>query len=309
MKKYGSAFLALTLALALLAGCGGSGASSNSSQPDSSQSPSSSAVSEEEVPGVTLDTAPVELIQFEEPSGPQATISTSMGDIVVVLYPEQAPKAVENFITHAKEGYYDGLLFHRVMDDFMIQGGDPNGNGTGGESIWGAPFEDEFSDSLHNFRGALSMANSGTDTNGSQFFIVQSSDTITQEMMSQYAQVLYTNLAFNQAQRRIYDKIAQGLSQEEVTAYAEKEQAAYDALASAAVPAEYLDRIQPALDKYAEVGGTPWLDNKHTVFGQVIEGMEVVDAIAAVATDDNDKPVEDVTILSITVNETPATNE
>ena len=312
MKKYACTFLALVLALALLAGCGSSGSSSGSSQTSSAASSAesqSSSADGEEIPGVTLDTAPVELIQFEEPTGPQATISTSMGDIVVVLFPQQAPKAVENFITHAKEGYYDGLLFHRVIDDFMIQGGDPNGNGTGGESIWGTPFEDEFSDSLHNFRGALSMANSGTDTNGSQFFIVQSGDTITEEMMSQYAQVLYTNLAFNQAQRRIYDKIDQGLSQEEVTAYMEKEQAAYDALASAPAPEEYVERIQPALDKYAKVGGTPWLDNKHTVFGQVIEGMDVVDAIAAVATDDSAKPVEDVTILSITISETPSTDE
>ena len=124
MKKYACTFLALVLALALLAGCGSSGSSSGSSQTSSAASSAesqSSSADGEEIPGVTLDTAPVELIQFEEPTGPQATISTSMGDIVVVLFPQQAPKAVENFITHAKEGYYDGLLFHRVIDDFILE--------------------------------------------------------------------------------------------------------------------------------------------------------------------------------------------
>ncbi|MCM1992388.1 peptidylprolyl isomerase [Oceanirhabdus seepicola] len=102
-----------------------------------------------------------------------AVMKTTMGDIKIRFFPEYAPKAVENFITHAKENYYDGLIFHRVMNDFMIQGGDPKGIGTGGESIWDEPFEDEFARELHNFRGALSMANAGPDTNGSQFFIVQ----------------------------------------------------------------------------------------------------------------------------------------
>lgn len=102
-----------------------------------------------------------------------AVMHTSMGDISLRLFPEAAPKAVENFTTHAKEGYYNGLTFHRVMDDFMIQGGDPKGNGTGGESIWGEPFEDEFDQKLLNLRGSLSMANSGANTNGSQFFINQ----------------------------------------------------------------------------------------------------------------------------------------
>ena len=100
-----------------------------------------------------------------------AIMHTSMGDISIRFFPEAAPKAVENFKTHAKDGYYDGLTFHRVINDFMIQGGDPNGDGTGGDSIWGEPFEDEFSDTLFNIRGSLSMANSGPDTNGSQFFI------------------------------------------------------------------------------------------------------------------------------------------
>lgn len=102
-----------------------------------------------------------------------AIMHTSMGDISIRFFPEAAPKAVENFKTHAKDGYYDGLTFHRVINDFMIQGGDPNGDGTGGDSIWGEPFEDEFSDTLFNIRGSLSMANSGPDTNGSQFFINQ----------------------------------------------------------------------------------------------------------------------------------------
>ncbi len=104
-----------------------------------------------------------------------AVMHTNHGDISLRLFPEQAPKAVENFVTHAQNGYYDGLIFHRVIKDFMIQGGDPTGTGCGGESIWGAPFKDEFDPSLHNIRGALSMANAGPGTNGSQFFIVQAS--------------------------------------------------------------------------------------------------------------------------------------
>ena len=96
-----------------------------------------------------------------------ATVKTNMGEIKIKLFPEYAPKAVENFTTHAKNGYYDGLIFHRVINDFMIQGGDPNGTGTGGQSIWGHSFEDEFTGELHNLRGALCMANAGPNTNGS----------------------------------------------------------------------------------------------------------------------------------------------
>ena len=102
-----------------------------------------------------------------------ATIRTNFGGIRIHMLPEAAPKAVESFLTHARNGYYNGVIFHRVINDFMIQGGDPRGNGTGGESIWGDSFEDEFDVELHNLRGALSMANAGPNTNGSQFFIVQ----------------------------------------------------------------------------------------------------------------------------------------
>lgn len=105
-----------------------------------------------------------------------ATIKTNMGDMSFELDDASAPKAVENFVTHAENGYYDGLIFHRVIKDFMIQGGDPTGTGCGGESIWGKPFEDEFSVEARNYYGALSMANSGPNTNGSQFFIVQAKD-------------------------------------------------------------------------------------------------------------------------------------
>lgn len=157
-----------------------------------------------------------------------AIMSTSMGDIKIKFFPKEAPKAVENFITHAKNGYYNGIKFHRVLKDFMIQGGDPKGNGTGGESIWGKPFEDEFSPLRHNFRGALSMANSGANTNGSQFFIVQKK-----------------NVSKNDAV----------------------------ILSDYGVPDE-------VVNKYVEMGGTGWLDNRHTVFGQVFEGLDVVDKIA-----------------------------
>ncbi len=181
-----------------------------------------------------------------------ATMKTNMGDIKIRLFADLAPKTVENFTTHAKNGYYDGLVFHRVIKDFMIQGGDPTATGCGGESIWGKAFEDEFCVDLHNLRGALSMANSGPCTNGSQFFIVQASD-VDPGFISQMAQL--TDRGF---------------------------------------PTE-------TVENYKAVGGTPWLDFKHTVFGQVYEGMEVVDAIANVKTARGDKPVEDVIINSIEI--------
>ncbi|WP_048000165.1 peptidylprolyl isomerase [Lactiplantibacillus herbarum] len=112
-------------------------------------------------------------LDLSQVEGPKATIKTNFGDIKVQLFPEQAPKSVENFVGLAKKGYYDGIIFHRVIPEFMIQGGDPTGTGMGGESLWGKAFEDEFSQEVFNMRGALSMANAGPNTNGSQFFIVQ----------------------------------------------------------------------------------------------------------------------------------------
>lgn len=111
-------------------------------------------------------------LSLENATGHKAVIKTNRGDITVQLFPELAPKTVENFVELAKKGYYDGVIFHRVIPDFMIQGGDPTGTGMGGESIYGGTFEDEFSKELFNIRGALSMANAGPNTNGSQFFIV-----------------------------------------------------------------------------------------------------------------------------------------
>lgn len=176
-------------------------------------------------------------------------MQTSKGTIKIKLFPEYAPKAVENFVKHSEEGYYNGLIFHRIIKDFMIQGGDPKGNGTGGESIYGKPFEDEFSNHLFNIRGALSMANAGANTNGSQFFIVQNTK-VDPSMKSQM------------------------------------EKAGY--------PKEIIDA-------YAKNGGTPWLDHRHTVFGQVVEGMDVVDKIANTPVDAQDKPKEDVIIQKINV--------
>ena len=103
--------------------------------------------------------------------GTSATIHTTYGDIHIRLFPDAAPKAVENFVTHAKNAYYNNVIFHRVIKKFMIQTGDPLGDGTGGESIWGKEFSDEFSSLKHDKPYTVSMANAGPNTNGSQFFI------------------------------------------------------------------------------------------------------------------------------------------
>jgi peptidyl-prolyl cis-trans isomerase B (cyclophilin B) len=146
----------------------------------------------------------------------QATMHTNHGAIQLELFDDDAPRTVENFRKLAADGFYDGVIFHRVIRDFMIQGGDPTGTGTGGP---GYTFEDEFND--HKIvRGALAMANAGPNTNGSQFFIVTTAEA-------------------------------------------------------------------------------PWLDGKHTVFGQVVDGMDTVDAIEGQSTDARDRPVEACTIERI----------
>jgi len=180
-------------------------------------------------------------------------IITNHGEIKIRLFSDIAPKAVENFKTHAKDGYYDGVTFHRVIKDFMIQGGDPDGTGMGGKSIWEKPFEDEFNKDYHNLRGSLSMANAGPGTNGSQFFIVQRS-FVEEDFLSQMKQ------AGDEA----------GFSEDVINAY-------------------------------AELGGTPWLDYRHTVFGQVFQGMDIVDKIANLEVGANDKPVNPVVMEKVEI--------
>ncbi|WP_456403925.1 peptidylprolyl isomerase [Hydrogenimonas sp.] len=110
--------------------------------------------------------------QPKESGHPEVLLQTNMGDIVLEIRPDLAPLASENFLTHVKNGYYDGIIFHRVIEDFMIQGGDPTGTGRGGESIWGKPFKNEYAPNVVFDRpGILAMANAGPNTNGSQFFI------------------------------------------------------------------------------------------------------------------------------------------
>lgn len=176
---------------------------------------------------------------------------TNKGDMTLKLFPEIAPKTVQNFVELSKKGYYDGITFHRVINDFMIQGGDPTGTGMGGESIYGGPFEDEFSMNAFNLYGALSMANAGPGTNGSQFFIVQMKEVPAQ----------------------MVDQLVDGGWPKEIA------------------------------EVYKEKGGTPWLDQKHTVFGQLIEGEDTLEDIASVKVGAQDKPMYDVVIESIDIEE------
>ena len=180
---------------------------------------------------------------------PLVTVHTNLGDFTLELFPEVAPKTVENVVTHAKNGYYNGVIFHRVIEDFMIQGGDPTGTGMGGESIYGRTFEDEFSREAFNLYGTLSMANAGPNTNGSQFFIVTA----------------------KQVPAQMLKQLKDGGWPEEI------------------------------VEEYAKVGGTPWLDHRHTVFGRVVEGMDVVLKIEGVERNAQDRPLEDVVIESMDV--------
>lgn len=231
----------LLLSVFLLGACGNNSAKETKKTDSTEQATSSEKEKKVDINKLELPQLDTEVADNED----LVEMVTTEGSIKIKLFPEIAPKTVENFLTHAKDGYYDGVIFHRVIPNFMIQGGDPEGTGAGGESIWGDAFEDEFSNQLYNLRGALSMANAGPGTNGSQFFIVQNQDDMS------------------------------------------------DGILAEDVPKKIIDAYQN--------GGTPHLDGAHTVFGQVIEGMDVVDKIAAVETVEADKPKKDIKIEKITI--------
>lgn len=218
-----------------------------------------------------------------------AIIHTSMGDISLRLFPENAPNTVNNFIELAKAGKYDNTIFHRVIDDFMIQGGDyENGDGTGGSTYDGEILEDEFCDKLLNLRGAVAMANSGRDTNGSQFFINQAGPE---------------NIDWDKLQKQ-WEYMYEGLSMYHAQGVADYFAGMYGSYCynPESVPEE-------VKELYNQYGGNPSLDGAynavdrgHTVFAQVFEGMDVVDAIAAVETDsETNKPYDDVIVTSVEI--------
>lgn len=274
MKKQIIGFIAATAVLSIaLVGCG-------SAAPSSSVSSSVSSTESR----VNSDANEPVGYQLEMPKDGEeiAIIETSMGTMKMRLFANAAPKTVENFTTLAKKGYYDGQIFHRVINDFMIQGGDPTGTGTGGENIWGTDgFEDEFNANLLNIRGSVAMANKGKNTNGSQFFINQKKA----ESFEGWDYYVSLHQKFRQDQASFISSYGSCPNMYRVT-----------------------DEV---MNLYEQHGGSPMLDGYysvnqkgHTVFGQVFEGLDVLDKIAAVEVDSKtDKPVTDVVINSVKIEE------
>lgn len=188
-------------------------------------------------------------LQIEDEKGTIVVLHTDKGDITAKMFDDLAPKTVKNFIELAKKGYYDNMLFYKVIPNMMIQTGDPTGTGSGGDSIYGDSFEDEYNKWVYNFNGALSMANDGVDSNRSRFLIVT-------------AQNLHPGEAKEMKQ------------------------------------AGYPDEV---IEHYEKMGGLPWFDQRHTVFGQVMSGLDVAKEITGVRRDLNDKPLEDVLLKSIEI--------
>lgn len=233
-----------------------------------------------------------------------AIIHTTEGDITLRLFPEAAPKAVENFIALAEAGTYNGTLFHRVINDFMIQTGDyENGDGTGGKSTWDEEFADEFTNKLFNIKGAVAMANNGVDANGSQFFINTASpdsfdvdaldfDTLYDQMVDSYETMKqYYGYQFYSVFKNA-DDYMRGSTE--------------DGGAGGIYPLSYAIP-EDVIELYKENGGNIHLDGAfrenggHTVFAQVIAGMDVVEKIQKAEVDDNSKPKTDIKITSIEI--------
>ncbi|MBE6794819.1 MAG: peptidylprolyl isomerase [Ruminococcaceae bacterium] len=297
-----------------LACCSGDAGDTNTTTDATTQAAS---VSEVEVvrpepnPSLKKDTVNKVGYQLEMPKEGDtiAILHTSMGDITWRFFPENAPKAVESFITLAKEGKYDNTIFHRVYKDFMIQGGDyEKHNGTGGKSAFGSAFEDEFSDTLYNIRGSVAMANSGLNTNGSQFFINQAgADKFNSAYVTDF-DTAYKSLAAEFEQAAAEDptlKATYPTLEDYLKVYTQ----VYGAYPISPLSYMVTDEVMAL---YEANGGNMHLDGAlralggHTVFAQVIEGMDVVDAIADVEVVDNgsgeiSKPAKDVILESVEI--------
>jgi len=266
MKKVGLAILGMTWMLSVSGCASGAEATTTTAAPTTTASETTTGAETTTDGRLGAERPASAFDQMAEPAAGDtiATITIQgLGDVKIRLFPEQAPKAVENFIALADSGYYDGLIFHRVIEDFMIQGGDPTGTGRGGKSSYGKAFEDEFNGDLVPIKGSLCMANSGANTNGSQFFLVTKEEAFTQENMDsyvvQYKQYYGKELDFSTITDRAF---------------------------------EYLQ----------SVGGAGWLYGQHTVFGQVFEGLDILEQAEAVPTDSADKPIEDLMIEKVTIS-------
>ncbi|MBO5797105.1 MAG: peptidylprolyl isomerase, partial [Clostridia bacterium] len=228
-----------------------------------------------------------------------AVLHTNFGKIAIRLFPEGAPKTVENFKALIQKGYYNGLTFHRIINDFMIQTGDPKGDGTGGESHTGTPVIDEFDEKLLNLRGSLAMANSGKENqNGSQFFINQNTkNNYTESGCEENLASYKKNYSEAAAAYKEYYEFYESQMKAYFASWEEYFAVSYNL---APIPGVVPEKVW---ELYNQKGGNIHLDGAwliyggHTVFGQVFDGMDVVDAIAAVETGENsDAPLYLVTI-------------
>ncbi len=239
--------------------------------------------------------------QLIDSDGPYAILHTTAGDVTILLYPEQAPKAVENFITLAREGYYDGTRFHYVKKNELNQTGLPGDPEETERSIWGDPFESEFDNGLYNFRGAVGMAN--IDGNLSQFYLLvmdkkQEDERIIPASLYMNELILTRGQELNERARQ------ESLSEADIAAFETDLNEEIQAISTDGVPEEYAKKYAAAVSRYDEVGGAWSLDYKHTVFGQIVEGLNVADAISQVKVSAEDRrPKKDVVIESIEIVE------
>lgn len=241
--------------------------------------------------------------QPAESDGPYAVLHTTAGEITILLYPEQAPKAVENFITLAREGYYDGSLFHYAKRGELTQTGRPARDTEPERSIWETPFEDEYHDGLHHFKGAVGMAGSGRQGNLSQFYL------LVQDTVPEDERVVYANLYMNELIRirtgELNERsLLESMSEEDVQAFEDELNKEIQAIAEDGVPDACMARYREAVEHYRAVGGAWNLDYNYTVFGQIVDGLNIAEAITQVKVTAADrKPEKDVVIERIEIRE------